>query len=208
LNQGDNSITNPTTPLIVNTINAIRNTRNASSGKMLTFAPETFFVQLGYSFYGGTCLGCDRRAGAYLPVLYALRNELSMLHVQDYNSGPITGLDGQYHTMGTADFHVAMTDMVLAGFTVAGTGQTFPGLPANKVGIGLPANVNAGGGYTSESEVQAAVGYLAGVSGAPSGYTKRSGNSREISIMSWSINWDAFNNFQFSNAHRAYLDSL
>jgi chitinase len=208
LNAGDSNVFSPTTPLIVNTINAIRNTRNGANGKMLTFAPETFFVQLGHSFYGGTCSGCDTRAGAYLPVLYALRNELSMLYVQNYNSGPITGLDGQYHTMGGADFHVAMLDMLLTGFTVSGTGQTFPALPANKVALGVPANVNAGGGYTSEAEVQAAVGYLAGVRGAPSGYTKRSGNSRELSIMSWSINWDQFNNFQFSNSHRAYLNSL
>ena len=92
-------------------------------------APETFFVQLGYQFYGsGPCGGQDPRAGSYLPVIHALRNDLTVLHVQDYNSGPIMGLDNQYHTMGGADFHIAMTDMLLAGFPVAGnTGQRVPG---------------------------------------------------------------------------------
>jgi len=42
---------------------------------------------------------------------------------QFYGPGPIMGLDGQYHTMGTADFHTAMTDMVLTGFPVAGDGH-------------------------------------------------------------------------------------
>ena len=37
------------------------------------------------------------------------------------------GLDNQYHSMGGADFHIAMTDMLLAGFPVAGnTGQRLP----------------------------------------------------------------------------------
>jgi chitinase len=209
LNAGDRSISAPTTPVIVNTIAAIRSIQS-NTGGMVTFAPETFFVQLGHSFYGGTCSGCDTRAGAYLPLLYdaVTRGYLSMLHVQHYNSGAITGLDGQYHTMGNADFHVAMGDMVLAGFSVAGTGQTFPPIPSSKVGIGLPANVNAGGGYTSEAEVQRAVGYLAGRNGPPSSYTKRSGNATEISIMSWSINWDRFNNFIFSNSHRQFLNGL
>ncbi len=49
-----------------------------------------------------------------------MRNDLTVLHVQDYNSGPIMGLDNQYHFMGGADFHIAMTDMMMAGFPVAG----------------------------------------------------------------------------------------
>ncbi len=35
-----------------------------------------------------------------LPVIHALRDDLTLLHVQDYNSGPIMGLDNQYHSMG------------------------------------------------------------------------------------------------------------
>lgn len=46
--------------------------------------------------------------------------------MQDYNSGPITGLDNQFHTMGDADFHIAMTDMLLTGFPVAGKTRPAP----------------------------------------------------------------------------------
>ena len=41
--------------------------------------------------------------------------------------------------MGGADFHIAMTDMLLAGFPVAGnTAQTFPALRADQVAFGAP----------------------------------------------------------------------
>ncbi|WP_224365521.1 fibronectin type III domain-containing protein [Hyalangium versicolor] len=212
LNPGDADFKNPTTPVIVNLISAIRSLRNNFGSKfMLTMAPETFFVQLGYSFYGGTCSGCDTRAGAYLPVLYAVRDILNWIQVQDYNSGPITGLDDQYHNMGSADFHVAMTDMLLTGFPVGrNTSNVFPALRPDQVVIGLPANGNAGGGYTTPAEVQKAVDAL--VKGIPiSTYSVRSNVANNKSfrgLMSWSVNWDAFANYEFTNSHRPYLDSL
>ncbi|MBM7117441.1 fibronectin type III domain-containing protein [Archangium primigenium] len=212
LNAGDADIKNPKTPVVVNLIAAIRSLRNNFGTKfMLTMAPETFFVQLGYQFYGGSCSGCDNRAGAYLPVLYATRDILNWLQVQDYNSGPIMGLDDQYHNMGTADFHVAMTDMLLTGFPVARNASNFfPALRPDQVVIGLPANGNAGGGYTTPAEVQKAVNAL--VKGTSIGsYTVRSNVTNNKSfrgLMSWSVNWDAFANFEFTNNHRPYLDSL
>ena len=115
--------------MIVNLISALKSLKaKYGAGFVLTMAPETFFVQLGYQFYGsGPWGGQDPRAGAYLPVIYALRDDLTLLHVQDYNSGPIMGLDNQYHSMGGADFHIAMTDMLLTGFPVAGdTDNIFP----------------------------------------------------------------------------------
>ena len=212
LNPGDANFKSPTTPVVVNLISALRSIHDRFGAKfMLTMAPETFFVQLGYSFYGGTCSGCDTRAGAYLPVIYAVRDILNWLQVQDYNSGPITGLDDQYHNMGTADFHVAMTDMLLTGFPVGrNTASVFPALRPDQVVIGLPANGNAGGGYTAPAEVQKAVNAL--VKGIPVGtYSVRSNVANNKSfrgLMSWSVNWDAFANYEFTNNHRPYLDSL
>lgn len=208
LNAGDNDLDNPTTPVIVNLIGALRDlTDHYGSEFMLTMAPETFFVQLGYSFYGGNCAGCDRRAGAYLPVIHAMRDRLDWLQVQHYNSGPITGLDDQYHTMGVADFHVAMADMVLAGFPVAGTGDFFTGLRQDQVLIGLPANNNAGGGFTSVSEVHSALDCLIKAQGCTT-YQPSATWSDMRGLMTWSINWDQFNNFEFSTQHRQYLDNL
>ncbi len=210
LNSGDNDFRSPTTPVVVNLIGALQDlTTHYGSKFMLTMAPETFFVQLGYSFYGGTCSGCDTRAGAYLPVIYALRNQLSYLQVQNYNSGSITGLDNQYHSMGVADFHVAMIDMLLTGFKVAGTQLTFPALRQDQVLLGLPANSSAGGGFTTVADVQSAINCLQKLQGCgpykphtTTGWTDFKG------LMTWSINWDKFNNFEFSTQHRQYLDQL
>lgn len=213
LNAGDDDFRNPTTPVIVNLISALRTINNhfGTENFYLTMAPETFFVQLGYTFYGGSCISCDRRAGAYLPVIYATRDILDWLQVQNYNSGPITGLDDQYHTMGNADFHVAMADMLLTGFPVAkNPNHQFPALRPDQVLLGLPANANAGGGFTSVAEVHKALDALIKGVQLPSYKTRGSANGYPgfRGVMTWSINWDKFNNFEFSNSHRAYLDNL
>ncbi|MEV4093644.1 carbohydrate binding domain-containing protein [Streptosporangium saharense] len=210
LNAGDTNLSAPTTPVIVNLISALKTLKAKYGSKfVLTMAPETFFVQLGYQFYGPGANGsADQRAGSYLPVIHAMRNDLTLLHVQDYNSGPITGLDNQYHTMGNADFHIAMTDMLLAGFPIAGnTNNVFPALRPEQVAIGLPAAQYAGNGYTSVAEVQKAFDCLA--KGTNCGTYKPRGVYRGLrGLMTWSINWDKYNNFEFSRNHRAYLDAL
>jgi chitinase len=209
LNAGDNNPFSPTTPVIVNLISALKTLKaRYGSGFVLTMAPETFFVQLGYQFYGGNCGGCDRRAGSYLPVIYALRNDLTVLHVQDYNSGPIMGLDNQYHTMGGAEFHIAMTDMLAAGFPVAGTGFTFPALREDQIAFGTPAAVSAGNGFTAPAAVQAALNCLVrGINCG--GYILRGGMSPDLrGLMTWSINWDRYYGWEFMNSHEPFLNSL
>ncbi|WP_033400394.1 chitinase [Actinokineospora enzanensis] len=209
LNSGDKDFRNPTTPVIVNLIAALKSLKAKYGAKfVLTMAPETFFVQVGYQFYGGSTSGGDARTGAYLPVIHAMRNDLTLLHVQDYNSGPVTGLDNQYHNMGGADFHIAMTDMLKAGFPVANTGFVFPGLREDQIAIGLPAAVSAGNGYTSPAAVQQAMNCLARNQGCGS-YTLRGGASPGIrGLMTWSINWDRYYNWEFQNSHRPFLNSL
>ena len=208
LNAGDTDFRNPTTPVIVNLISALK-TLKAKYGSrfVLTMAPETFFVQVGYQFYGGAG-GGDNRTGSYLPVIHALRDSLTVLHVQDYNSGPVMGLDNQYHTMGGADFHIAMTDMVKAGFPVASTGQTVPGLREDQIGFGLPAAVSAGNGYTAPAAVHQALDCL--VKGQNcGGYSLRGGASPAFrGLMTWSINWDRYYNWEFRNSHAPYLAAL
>ncbi|TXS57159.1 chitinase [Streptomyces sp. t39] len=206
LNTGDTDFRNPTSPVIVNLISAVK-TIKARYGAdfVLTMAPETFFVQLGYQFYGsGPWGGQDPRAGAYLPVIHALRDDLTLLHVQDYNSGPIMGLDNQYHSMGGADFHIAMTDMLLAGFPVAGDqSRVFPALRPEQVAIGLPASTQAGNGHTSPSEVNKALNCL--TRNTDCGSYRTHGTWPALrGLMTWSINWDRFNQWEFSKNFDAY----
>lgn len=207
LNADDTDFKNPKTPSIVNLISAVKTLKaKYGSGFTLTMAPETFFVQLGYQYYGtGKWGGQDPRAGAYLPVIHALRDDLTLLHVQDYNSGPIMGLDNQYHSMGGADFHIAMTDMLLTGFPVAGDkNNVFPALPPEKVAIGMPASVNAGNGHVSTGEVNKALDCLTKKTNCGSYQTHGTWPNLR-GLMTWSINWDRFNNWEFSKNFDAYF---
>ncbi|MET0400932.1 MAG: fibronectin type III domain-containing protein, partial [Cystobacter sp.] len=156
LNGGDTDLRNPTTPRIVNLIDGVRQLLNRyGTSFLLTMAPETAYVQGGLVAYGGPW-------GAYLPVIHALRDRLTYLHVQHYNTGSLTGLDGKSYSQGTADFHVAMAEMLLQGFPIANNpNNVFPALRAEQILIGLPSSPQAaGGGYTQPAEVHKALGYL------------------------------------------------
>jgi chitinase len=110
--------------------------------------------------------------------------------------------------MGGADFHIAMTDMVKAGFTVANTGRKFAGLRPDQIGIGLPAAVSAGNGYTAPAAVHQALDCLARGANC-GGYSLRGGASPALrGLMTWSINWDRYYNWEFRTSHRPYLNAM
>ncbi|MFJ9201681.1 chitinase [Streptomyces flaveolus] len=207
LNADDTDFRNPKTPVIVNLISALKTLKaKYGDGFVLTMAPETFFVQNGYQFYGtGKWGGQDPRCGAYLPVIHALRDDLTLLHVQDYNSGPIMGLDNQYHSMGGADFHIAMTDMLLTGFPVAGdANNVFPPLRPDQVAIGMPASTNAGNGHVSPAEVTKALNCLTRKTDCGS-YATHGTWPGLRGLMTWSINWDRYANWEFQKNFDAYF---
>ena len=66
------------------------------------------------------------------------------------------------------------------------------------------------GGFTSTAEVQKALDAIIKGIQLPSYQMRSSTNGFQNfrGLMTWSINWDKYNNFEFSNSHRAYLDAL
>ncbi|MFF4350927.1 chitinase [Streptomyces sp. NPDC001530] len=207
LDASDTNFKSPTTPVIVNLISALKTLKAKYGSKfVLSMAPETFFVQLGYQYYGtGKWGGQDPRAGAYLPVIHALRDDLTLLHVQDYNSGPIMGLDNQYHSMGGADFHLAMTDMLLTGFPVASdANNVFPPLRPDQIAIGMPASTNAGNGYVSPTEVNKTLDCLTRKTDCGS-YATHGTWPGLRGLMTWSINWDRYGSWEFSRNFDGYF---
>lgn len=184
------TITNPQAVAQINLIAAIKSImvqyRTDFGRKMLlTFAPETAYIQGGQSGYGNIW-------GGYLPIVDALRDSLDLIHVQLYNSGTMYGIDRNIYTQGTADFIVAMTEAVIKGFNTQG--GNFAGFAASKVAVGLPASTNAaGGGYVDSTTISTAVKYLLGKGPKPGTYTlaQAGGYSDLRGMMTWSINWDA-----------------
>ncbi|WP_143306493.1 glycosyl hydrolase family 18 protein [Chitinophaga vietnamensis] len=206
LNSGDNDFTNPTTPKVVNLVAAVKEIIAYRAGKgkkcWLTMAPETYYVQTAYG------AAYSPLVGAYLPVIYGLRNELTFIHPQYYNTGSVMALDNGVYNQATSDFIVSMSEMLLQGFPVSGTGKTFPALRQDQVAFGIPASASAaGGGYTTPVNVKKALDYLMKGITYGGAYTLRkpSGYSGFRGIMTWSVNWDKANGDEFANNYYDYF---
>ncbi len=206
LEDEDRDFAHPSSPSILHLISAIRSIRrHFSPFFILSLAPETIMVQGGFHHYGGA-------SGAYLPLIHGLRDLLTYVNVQDYNSNPMMALDGRTYAQGRADFHVAMIEMLLQGFPVEGDAQEFfPPLPPEQVVVGLPASTcMASDGYTPPQEVEKALEYLMKGRSFGGGYVLRQarGYLNIRGLMTWSINWDAEGGRRFSRFLRERLDSL
>ncbi|MCP4520195.1 MAG: T9SS type A sorting domain-containing protein [Cytophagales bacterium] len=186
------NIQNPQDPKQIYLISAIKEilaNHKEKHGKklLLTMAPETIYVQAALSKWAG------KYRGAYLPIIEALKDDIDMLNVQLYNSGSMFGLDGASggeFKQSTTDFIVAMTEAVIKGFKATGNIGTFSGIPASKVGVGLPGC--EGWGYTSPKNVEKAIAYLRGKGSKSGRYTlKNSDGYPDLrGMMVWSINSD------------------
>ena len=192
---------------LIEAIQQIMANHRATHGEklLLTFAPETAYVQGGQSAFGSIW-------GGYLPIIDALRDSLDAVQVQLYNSGTMLGLDGVAYAQGTADFIVSMSEALIQGFSTAG--GSFAGLPAHQVLVGLPACPSAaGGGYTDASTVEAAVNYLKGAGPQPGSYALVNplGYPDLGGMMTWSVNWDATVNcgdsYAFAELHETLFPS-
>jgi GH18 family chitinase len=196
-------------PRLKNVVDAFKELKaHYGPGFLLTAAPETQYVQGGYSTYNDTF-------GSFLPIIQNLRNELDLLAVQLYNTGGENGLDGQYYgSAKRANMVTALTDMLVKGYNIGTTGMRFDGLPPSKILIGLPACPSAAGsGYITPAEGISALHYLrTGTTFSGRTYTMQPGgpypNLR--GLMTWSVNWDASscgNSSELSKAYAAYFAS-
>lgn len=195
-------------PKLKNVVDAFKEIKQFYGNQfILTCAPETFYVQVGHSTYSGI-------AGAFLPVLYNLKDELDLIAVQLYNTGSVSALNGTAYSQGTPDFLVSMTDMLATGFNVGNTGFHFPSIPASKLLVGIPAcNLAApAGGYINPSETIKALNYMInGTDFTGRSYTLQNGILPNLrGVMTWSINWDATNNCsiadEFGNSYCNYFN--
>jgi chitinase len=191
IDPGDTDFRHPTTPSIVNLISALRQLHDHfGSNFMISLVPEGTQIPSGYPSYGG-------QFGSYLPIVYAIRDILTFVDVQDYNTPPLQGLDGEIYQPGSVDYHAAMTELLLHGFDVGGDPKYhFNPMPADKVAIGFltpdttPAIVSKSMDYIITGKAPAGTKYKLR---NPSGYPGM------IGAMFWTIDDDRRHNYNYSN---------
>jgi chitinase len=150
---------------------------------ILTMAPQTIDMQ--------------STGGAYFQLALAVRDILTTVHTQYYNSGSMLGCDGKVYSQGTVDFITALACIQLQG-----------GLRPDQVAIGLPASSRAaGGGAVAPSVVTAALTCLA--QGVGCGSFRPPATWPSIrGAMTWSVNWDQVQGYAFANTVAPALDRL
>jgi chitinase len=199
IDPGDTNFKHPTTPSIVNLISALRQLHDHFGPSfMISLVPEGTQIPSGYPSYGG-------QFGSYLAITYAIRDILSFIDVQDYNTPPLEGLDGEIYQPGTVDYHAAMTELLLHGFNVGGDpAQFFPPMPADKVAVGFLTP------DTTPDIVRQAMDYI--ITGKEPVGTKYklhrpTGYPGMIGAMFWTIDADRRGNYEYSNVIGPQLHS-
>ncbi len=197
---GDTDFKHPTTPSTIHMIAGLRQLKDELGPSfMISLVPEGPQIPAGHMTYGG-------QFGSYLPIAYGIRDILSFMDVQDYNTPPVEGLDGEIYQAGTVDYHAAMTDLVLNGFSIGyDAGQMFPALPQNQVAAGFLT------GDATPQIVDQAMRYLiTGQQTSDTTYRIRqpSGYPEMLGAMFWNIDDDAKENYKFSNVIGPQLHNL
>ncbi|MEU5684195.1 chitinase [Streptomyces venezuelae] len=155
----------------------------AGSGLVLTMAPQTIDMQSPSTEYFKTAL--------------AVKDILTVVNMQYYNSGSMLGCDGKVYSQGTVDFLTGLACIQLEN-----------GLAPSQVGIGVPASSRAaGGGYVAPEVVNNALDCLA--KGTGCGSFKPSRTYPDIrGAMTWSTNWDATAGSAWSKSVGAHVHGL
>ena len=164
---------------------ALRSLRaKAGSNLIITMAPQTIDMQ--------------NPAGSYFKLALDIKDILTVVFTQFYNSGAMLGCDqNAAYGQGTVNFIVALTCIQLEA-----------GLRPDQVAIGLPATTSAaGGGYVAPSVVNQALDCLArgtncGSFRPPRTYPGIRG------AMTWSINWDVTAGNGWANTVKPHLSTL
>ncbi|TWV25571.1 chitinase [Streptomyces misionensis] len=155
----------------------------AGPSLVITMAPQTIDMQSTSASYFQTALN--------------IKDILTVVNTQFYNSGSMLGCDGKVYSQGTVDFLTALACIQLQG-----------GLAPSQVGLGVPASTSAAGsGYVSPSVVDNALDCLS--AGTNCGTFKPSKTYPDLrGAMTWSTNWDATSGNAWSNAVGAHVHAM
>ncbi|MEU1181623.1 glycoside hydrolase family 18 protein [Streptomyces sp. NPDC005820] len=155
----------------------------AGPSLVLTMAPQTIDMQ--------------STSNAYFQTALNVKDILTVVNMQYYNSGSMLGCDGKVYSQGSVDFLTALACIQLEG-----------GLAPSQVGLGLPPSPSgAGSGYVSPAVVNNALDCLA--KGTGCGSFKPSRTYPDLrGAMTWSTNWDAAAGNAWSSSVGAHVHAL
>ncbi|MFB7332059.1 chitinase [Streptomyces adustus] len=155
----------------------------AGSSLVITMAPQTIDMQSTSNSYFQTALN--------------IKDILTVVNMQYYNSGSMLGCDGKVYSQGSVDFLTALACIQLQG-----------GLDASQVGLGLPASTSgAGSGYVSPTIVNNALDCLTKLTNCGS-FKPSKAYPALRGAMTWSTNWDASAGNAWSNAVGPHVHAL
>ncbi|WP_435206807.1 chitinase [Streptomyces sp. bgisy104] len=155
----------------------------AGSGLVLTMAPQTIDMQSTGTEYFKTAL--------------AVKDILTVINTQYYNSGSMLGCDGKVYSQGSVDFLTALACIQIQG-----------GLDPSQVGLGVPASTRgAGSGYVSPQIVNNALDCLTKLTNCGNFKPAQAWPSLR-GAMTWSTNWDATAGNAWSNAVGPHVHGL
>ncbi|MEU2538708.1 chitinase [Streptomyces iakyrus] len=155
----------------------------AGPSLIITMAPQTIDMQSTSNSYFQTALN--------------IKDILTVVNMQYYNSGSMLGCDGKVYSQGTVDFLTALACIQLEN-----------GLAPSQVGLGLPASTRAaGGGHVSPTVVNNALDCLTKATNCGSFKPPRTYPALR-GAMTWSTNWDATSGNAWSNVVGPHVDAL
>ncbi|WP_344049545.1 glycoside hydrolase family 18 protein [Streptomyces thermoalcalitolerans] len=155
----------------------------AGPSLIITMAPQTIDMQSTSAAYFRTALN--------------VKDILTVVNTQYYNSGSMLGCDGKVYSQGSVDFLTALACIQLEN-----------GLAPSQVGLGVPASTRgAGSGYVSPTVVNNALDCLTKLTNCgsfkpPRAYPDLRG------AMTWSTNWDAAAGNAWSNTVGPHVHAL
>ncbi|MGW0080638.1 chitinase [Streptomyces sp. NPDC003393] len=155
----------------------------AGPNLIITMAPQTIDMQ--------------STSGSYFRTALNIKDILTVVNTQYYNSGSMLGCDGKVYSQGSVDFLTALACIQLEG-----------GLAPSQVGLGVPASPSgAGSGYVSPTTVNNALDCLTRLSNC--GTFRPSKTYPDLrGAMTWSTNWDAAAGNAWSNSVGAHVHAL
>ncbi|MGW4052531.1 chitinase [Streptomyces sp. NPDC004779] len=163
---------------------ALRQLSALAGPKMvLTMAPQTIDMQ--------------NTGTEYFKLALAVKDILTVVNTQYYNSGSMLGCDGKVYSQGSVDFLTALACIQIQG-----------GLDPSQVGLGVPASTRgAGSGYVAPSVVNNALDCLTKLTGCGAFKPAQAWPTLR-GAMTWSTNWDATAGNAWSNAVGPHVHGL